>query len=233
MKLPEPQNTTYSKEQFSAREAQQRAQEIAWGPITFQVSRLMVKFGIFELLSGRAEGTTLEQVAEHAGLTRYATQILLESSLTAQTILMRDDRFFLVNDPMSKANINFNHDVNYLGLFDLEAALRNGKPEGLKRLGPWKTIYEGLSQLPPEVQESWFGFDHFYSAADRIRRRAAHAAGRGRQHGPLGLAMRRTRPRGAGDGNGPPGTARDHARGRRRSARGRPHRRLRRRPAEC
>ena len=70
MKLPEPQNTTYSKEQFSAREAQQRAQEIAWGPITFQVSRLMVKFGIFELLSGRAEGTTLEQVAEHAGLTR-------------------------------------------------------------------------------------------------------------------------------------------------------------------
>lgn len=170
MKLPEPQNTTYSKEQFSAREAQQRAQEIAWGPITFQVSRLMVKFGIFELLSGRAEGTTLEQVAEHAGLTRYATQILLESSLTAQTILMRDDRFFLaktgwflLNDPMSKANINFNHDVNYLGLFDLEAALRNGKPEGLKRLGPWKTIYEGLSQLPPEVQESWFGFDHFYS----------------------------------------------------------------------
>ena len=29
--------------------------------------------------------------------------------------------------------------------------------------GQWPTIYEGLSQLPPEVQKSWFGFDHFYS----------------------------------------------------------------------
>lgn len=170
MKLPEPQHTTYSKEQFSAREAQQRAQEIAWGPITFQVSRLMIRFGIFELLSDSTQGLTLEQIAQHTGLSRYAVQILLESSLTAQTVLVHDDRFvlaktgwFLLNDPMSKANINFNHDVNYLGLFDLEAALRNGKPEGLKRLGPWKTIYEGLSQLSPEVRQSWFGFDHFYS----------------------------------------------------------------------
>lgn len=170
MKLPEPQHTIYSEEQFSAREAQQRAQEIAWGPITFQISRLMIRFGIFELLSNNTEGVTMEQIAEHTGLSSYAVQILIESSLTAQTILVQNDRFvlaktgwFLLNDPMSKANINFNHDVNYLGLFDLEASLRNGKPEGLKRLGAWKTIYEGLSQLAPEVQQSWFGFDHFYS----------------------------------------------------------------------
>lgn len=170
MKLPEPQHTTYSEEQFSAREAQQRAQEIAWGPITFQVSRLMIRLGIFERLNDSKEGLTMEQIAEQTGLSRYAVQILIESSLTAQTILTKGDRFvlaktgwFLLNDPMSKANIDFNHDVNYLGLFDLEAALRNGKPEGLKRLGPWKTIYEGLSQLAPEVQRSWFGFDHFYS----------------------------------------------------------------------
>lgn len=170
MKLPEPQHTIYSEEQFSAREAQQRAQEIAWGPITFQTSRLMIRFGIFELLSGSTEGLTIEQIVEHTRLSHYAVQILLESSLTAQTILVKNDRFvlaktgwFLLNDPMSKANINFNHDVNYLGLFDLEAALRNRKPEGLKRLGPWKTIYEGLSELAPEIQQSWFGFDHFYS----------------------------------------------------------------------
>lgn len=170
MKLPEPQNTTYSKEQFSAREAQHRAQEIAWGPITFQVSRLMIKFGIFELLSQSDEGLTLDEIAERSHLSRYAVQILVESSLTAQTVLVKGDRFqlaktgwFLLNDPMSKANIDFNHDVNYLGMFDLESALRNGKPEGLKRMGEWKTIYEGLSELKPEVQKSWFGFDHFYS----------------------------------------------------------------------
>lgn len=29
--------------------------------------------------------------------------------------------------------------------------------------GNWPTVYEGLSSLPEKVQESWFGFDHFYS----------------------------------------------------------------------
>jgi hypothetical protein len=33
----------------------------------------------------------------------------------------------------------------------------------LKHLGNWPTIYEGLSSLPKQVQDSWFGFDHFYS----------------------------------------------------------------------
>ena len=42
-------------------------------------------------------------------------------------------------------------------------SIKSGKPEGLKELGDWKTIYEGLSQLTPEVQKSWFDFDHHYS----------------------------------------------------------------------
>ena len=41
--------------------------------------------------------------------------------------------------------------------------LKNGKPEGLRHFGSWPTLYEGLSSLPPQVQKSWFGFDHFYS----------------------------------------------------------------------
>lgn len=170
MKLPESLDRIYSEEQFTAQQAQHRAQEIAWGPVVFQVSRLMIRFGIFELLSQHEEGLTAEGIAEHTGLSRYAVQVLLESSLTAQTVLVRDDRFllaktgwFLLNDPMSKANINFNHDVNYLGLFDLEEALMQGRPAGLKRMGDWPTIYEGLSRLEKDVQESWFGFDHFYS----------------------------------------------------------------------
>jgi hypothetical protein len=60
-------------------------------------------------------------------------------------------------------NIDFNHDVNYEGWFHLEEALKEGRPAGLKHFGDWPTIYEGLSQLPPQVQKSWFGFDHFYS----------------------------------------------------------------------
>ena len=170
MKLPESLGKIYSKEQFSTREAQHRAQEIAWGPIVFQVSRLMIKFGFFEMLSDSDEGLTLDEIAQRTHLSHYAVKVLMESSLTAQTVLIEGDRFtlsktgwFLLNDPMSKANINFNHDVNYLGLFDLEEALKEGRPAGLKRMGDWSTIYEALSELEPEVQKSWFGFDHFYS----------------------------------------------------------------------
>ena len=68
-----------------------------------------------------------------------------------------------VNDKRDRVQWEFNHAVNYQGLFYLEEALLNGQPEGLKVFGGWPTIYEGLSQLPEQVQKSWFGFDHFYS----------------------------------------------------------------------
>ncbi|MCL2726975.1 MAG: class I SAM-dependent methyltransferase [Bacteroidales bacterium] len=170
MNLPSPQKEIYAKERFTALEAQRLAQEIAFGPVVFQVSRLMVKFGVFELLAKNNEGLSLQEVATHTGLSIYAAQVLLESSLTIGTIMHKDDKFFiakagwfLINDPMARVNMEFNHDVNYLGLFDLEKALLHGKPEGLKVFGDWPTIYEGLSQLPGQVQKSWFGFDHFYS----------------------------------------------------------------------
>ncbi|MDR2834855.1 MAG: class I SAM-dependent methyltransferase [Bacteroidales bacterium] len=170
MKLPEPQKSIYSKERKSALEAQRLAQEIAFGPIVFQVSRLMVKFGIFQMLDENKKGLTFEEIKEKSKLSSYAVKVLLESSLTIGTILHKDEKFFisksgwfLINDEMVKVNMDFNHDVNYLGTFNLEEALITGKPEGLKVFGNWSTIYEGLSQLPEQVQKSWFGFDHFYS----------------------------------------------------------------------
>lgn len=170
MNLESPQKEIYSKERHTALQAQRLAQEIAFGPIVFQVSRLMVKFGIFQLLDDRKEGLTMDEIAEEIGLSRYAAQVLLESSLTIGTILLKEGRFFLakagwflIHDDMARVNMDFNHDVNYLGLFYLEEALRDGKPAGLKVFGDWPTVYEGLSQLPEQVQKSWFGFDHFYS----------------------------------------------------------------------
>lgn len=170
MKLFKALQQRYTKEQHSALEAQRLAQEIAFGPVVFQISRLMIKFGIFQLLSDHREGLTLGAVAQEKKLSLYATKILLESSLTIGTVLIAEDKFilskagwFLLNDEMVKVNMNFNHDVNYLGLFDLEKALLEGKPSGLKVFGEWDTVYEGLSQLPTEVQKSWFDFDHYYS----------------------------------------------------------------------
>ena len=47
MKLFPSLQKRYTKERFTAVQAQRLAQEIAFGPIVFQVSRLMLKFGIF------------------------------------------------------------------------------------------------------------------------------------------------------------------------------------------
>lgn len=54
-------------------------------------------------------------------------------------------------------------DVCYKGASSLEKSIENEKPEGLKTIGPWKTLYEGLSQFPQPAKDSWFNFDHFYS----------------------------------------------------------------------
>jgi len=172
MHLSDSLKSKYTQEQLSAREAQRLAEFIAWGPAVFQASRLMLKFGILDHLRDSDEGLTKQEICEKTGLSDYAVKCLLEASLSIGIVLVNpdNDRFtisktgwFLINDPATRVNIDFNHDVNYLGWFHLEEALKNGKPEGLKVFGDWTTVYEALSQLPKQVQDSWFGFDHFYS----------------------------------------------------------------------
>ncbi len=162
----------YTRETLSAREAQRLAEFIAFGPVVFQVSRLMIKFGILDMLRDSDEGMTREEIASRTGLSDYAVKVMTDASLTIGTIIVNCEtgRFmisktgwFLLNDPATRVNIDFNHDVNYEGWFHLEEALKEGRPSGLKHFGDWPTVYEGLSQLPEQVRKSWFGFDHFYS----------------------------------------------------------------------
>ena len=162
----------YTRETCTAQEAQRMAEYIAWAPVVFQVSRLMVKWGILDALRDSNDGLTLEEIMRVGSLSRYAAKVLTDASLSAGIILVNTetDRFslsktgwFLLTDSATRVNLDFNHDVNYRGLFHLDEALREGRPAGLQTLGQWKTIYEGLSQLPEQVQKSWFGFDHFYS----------------------------------------------------------------------
>lgn len=162
----------YTREQLSAREAQRLAEFIAWAPIVFQASRLMIKLGIFDMIRDSEKGITRQEIVEKTGLSDYAVKCLLEASLCIGTVLVNPEEdtyslsktgWFLLNDPATRINIDFNHDVNYEGMFHLEDALKEGKPVGLKHFGDWPTLYEGLSSLPEHVQKSWFGFDHFYS----------------------------------------------------------------------
>ena len=170
MYLNENLKKHYTKDSASAIEAQRLAQIYAFGPVMFQVARIMVKWGIFEMLNDTS--ATAEEIAEKAGISVYAAKCLLESSLTMRTVTVDTKTgkyslakagWFLVNDESTRVNMDFNYDVNYQGLFYLEEALKEGKPAGLKCLGDWPTVYEGLSQLPQMASRSWFAFDHFYS----------------------------------------------------------------------
>ena len=165
-------HTAFSKEPFTAQQAQEMAHIYSWGPVIFQVSRLMIRYGILEMLNDHREGMTQAQIAQQTGLSAYAVKCLMEAALTTHMVLIDPDKetyrlaktgWFLLRDAMIRADIAFNHDVNYEGWFHLDEALEQGRPAGLKHFGPWQTIYEGLSSLPEEVQKSWFGFDHYYS----------------------------------------------------------------------
>lgn len=172
MHLSSSLKKAYTRESLSAREAQRLAEFIAFGPVVFQASRLMVKFGILDLLRDCPDGLTRSELVEKTGLSDYAVKCLTEASLCIGTILVdaETDRFtlsktgwFLLTDPATRVNLDFNHDVNYEGWFLLEESLKEGRPAGLKHFGDWPTVYEGLSSLPEPVKQSWLGFDHFYS----------------------------------------------------------------------
>ena len=67
MELQSPQKELYSKDRLTALQAQRLAEEIAFGPVVFQVSRLMIKFGILQLLDENKNGLTIEEISEILG----------------------------------------------------------------------------------------------------------------------------------------------------------------------
>ncbi len=155
----------------SALEAQYEAQKIAFAPIIFQVARSMRDLGVLECLYKSKNGLTLDELSSKLELSKYSIQVLLETSLSADIVKVEENRYlitktgiFLLNDNMTKINMNYNHYVNYLGLYDLDKALQTNKAEGLKTIDSSnKTIYPALSSLPKKIKDSWFEFDHFYS----------------------------------------------------------------------
>ena len=162
----------YAEDHMSSHEAQRLSELIVWGPVVFQATRLMVKFGVLKALRESAEGLTEAEVARQCDLSPYAAKVLLEASLSIGTVIVNPETerytltkagWYLLVDPSHQVDMDFNHDVNYLGWFRMEESLKEGRPAGLEHFGPWPTIYEGLSSLPEQVQKSWFGFDHFYS----------------------------------------------------------------------
>lgn len=161
----------FNQDQKSALEGMELAQWIAFAPVVFHASRALKNFGILAAVeNSRKAGITYEELLSQIGLSPYGMRVLCEAGIGIGLLFQHESRYFLskagyffLNDQLTEANTDFINDVCYKGLLSLEESIKTGKPEGLKVFGNWKTVYEALSQLPADVQESWFKFDHHYS----------------------------------------------------------------------
>ncbi|MGK0386451.1 MAG: ubiquinone/menaquinone biosynthesis C-methylase UbiE [Patiriisocius sp.] len=161
------------KETQHAVDAVQEAQKIAFAPFVFQATVTLRDLGIFDFIFANRKkgGVTITDIAEKLSLSEYGIGVLLEIA-ESSNIVIQDEQskfkltktgYFLTYNETVNVNINFTNDVCYKGLSHLPEAIKEGRPAGLKELGSWSTIYEGLSKLPAHVQKSWFEFDHHYS----------------------------------------------------------------------
>jgi len=159
------------KDKKSALQAKYDAQKIAFAPIMFQAAKALRDLGILNfLLKSPQKSASIVDIAHDLKLSVYGVKVLLEAGLSLEMVMLKDDKFsltktgyFILRDELTRVNMDFTQDVNYLGMFNLQESITKGKPEGLKVFGEWDTIYEALAELPPKVRESWFAFDHFYS----------------------------------------------------------------------
>jgi len=164
-------NKKFSPERQRAFDARFEAQKIAYGPVVFQCVRYAWKRGMLQAIADAGDtGLSVEQLAASGRWTPYVLKVVLETCLSAGVVLIDDGRyaidkagFVVLTDPITQVNIDFNHDVCYQAMFDLEHALDSEKPLGLKVFGDWPTLYQGLSQLPEPARSSWLAFDHYYS----------------------------------------------------------------------
>lgn len=170
----------FKNKKISAYEAMYEAQKIAYAPVIFQVVRSLRELGILRLLeqSGK-QGMTAADIGAALELSQYGVETLLESGHSCNVVEYNHDPsvayrdrvyhlskvgYYILNDKMTRTNMDFNHHVCYHGLADLDNSVTDGKPRGLSALGnQWDTFYEALPHLPDDAKNSWYAFDHFYS----------------------------------------------------------------------
>jgi hypothetical protein len=167
------QDKNFSPERQTAFASRFEAQKIAFGPVVFQCVRYAWKRGMLKALGAAGErGLGVDELAGTGRWSAYALKVTLETCLSAGVVRLSAGRYVLdktgycvLTDAITQINLDFVHDVCYRGLFDLDRSLDEQTPLGLKTLGDWPTLYEGLAEMPEPARSSWYAFDHHYSDA--------------------------------------------------------------------
>ncbi|CAC9960123.1 SAM-dependent methyltransferase [uncultured Gammaproteobacteria bacterium] len=166
-----PEKHPFEQGSQTAQEAIYDAQKIAFSPMTFQAVRIAWKRGLLKKIDKSKGGLTPEELSKSIKMSLYGVKVLLESCLSVNVVSFKNEKYFITKtgkvflySEMTQINMNYNHDVNYLGMFYLEESIDNAKPEGLRKIfGSYDTIYPALTSLPEPAKSSWFAFDHYYS----------------------------------------------------------------------
>jgi hypothetical protein len=146
-------------------------QKIIFGPIAFQASKILLKNGVLEtIFETREHGMEFDELLGKCDFSRYGLQVLLEAGLAIGIVHKKEEKYILsklgyalLHDKMGLVHLDFMDKMCYEGFADLEESIKKGKPEGLKKLGGWDTLYEGLAHLEAPVRDSWLAFDHYHS----------------------------------------------------------------------
>jgi precorrin-6B methylase 2 len=131
---------------------------------------LLRDYGILQQLLDGKDGLSIESIHAKTTISLYGVRVLVEAGIGIGLLYEENGLYFItktgsmfMTDAMVKINTNFMRDICYEGAGKLKESIEHGKPEGLKFLGPWSTLYEGLTQLTSQQEKSWFEFDHYYS----------------------------------------------------------------------
>jgi hypothetical protein len=147
------------------------AQRISFSPFVFQTAFTLLELGVLEVMINADQGLSINNISSETGVSNYGVSVLIEMAEVAGIVELLENGnykltktgYFLARDEMTRVNLMFTQKVCYQGLYSLKESIETGSPAGLSVFGDWKTVYQGLSELPQDVKKAWFDFDHFYS----------------------------------------------------------------------
>ena len=169
MNITEKRRTLFNTDNTRAIDALNHAHFISFAPYVWEASSLLKEKQILDIIEN-GDGSTIEEIVSLVDISHYGVRILLEAGLGIGLVYLKDEKYYLtktgyffLNDKTVVTNFNFMKDVCYEGASSLKESIEKSEPAGLKFLGSWDHIYEGLPHLPEQAKKSWFDFDHYYS----------------------------------------------------------------------
>ena len=121
------------KDELSALEAISEAQKIDFAPFLFQAAWALRELGVLSILDENAEeGLPVEKLSEKLGIDAYGISVLLDMGLSGKLVIKNDDNYFLdkvghfiLNDKMTRVNMNFTQHVCYQPISFIVESIRN------------------------------------------------------------------------------------------------------------